>query len=133
MGKKEKSNPPTNKWDFSINLTNKLYNLVNSGKIIGIVVITLLGYLFYVTSKVPDNEVAHLILAVLEFLKNCGFYFIPLSITNITLIVGIIIQKKIYTKEIKRMAKFRKKVIHGIETGELQMIQKHSSSNFDFD
>jgi len=133
MAKKSRSQGQPNAWAFWINLTNKVYNLCNSGNIIGLLILALIGYVYFVTYSVPKEALPDLITRAGLFLRDEGFYFFPLGITLLISLIANMVQYKTYKKEIKRLTELRKTLIHGFKTGKFKNIDKHSTSNFDFD
>jgi hypothetical protein len=129
--KKRPSQSSTNGWDAFINVTNKFYNLANSGNIIGLVVLGALGLIGLFMHRMPEDQlgpIAHSLLAFFSFEK---FYLFPLVIVLGLSLIGNARQHRIYRKEIAHLAKEKKALILGIEQGELKILSKLASSKFD--
>ncbi|MCG6551569.1 MAG: hypothetical protein L7F77_04525 [Candidatus Magnetominusculus sp. LBB02] len=119
----------TNMYDFLINLTDKTYDLINSGNIIGIAVVILLFILY----KLSSDSINEHVRAMIALLASEKFYMIPLFMLLLFSVSINIYQRKIYKLEIKRLTDLRSTIIHGRETGELTTLQEHTSIDFNIE
>lgn len=135
MPKKEKSKKPgqpvqpqpTNIYDVLINLTNKIYDIVNSGNIIGIIAVI---FLLIIWKLPPEYINAHLSTIISLFTAE-KYYIIPMgSVLSFSVFINFY-QRSTYREEIKRLTENRKTLVHGKENGTLKELPDHVSSQYD--
>ena len=137
MGKKKPlvaTQPPaTNGWDFLLKISDIFYNLLDAGKIaaamlwiLGIIDVIIL--VRYPSKELP--ELLHDVVTGVKALIKTGYaYNILVTCVAITSIIGNIVQKRVYKKEINRLVGLRRSLIHGYELGELKTLSSHNSSD----
>lgn len=129
MARKTKtSKSRTNGWDFGINVTNKLFNLANSGNLIGCIVVGVILIIFF---RYPPEKLPMLFKGTYYALfKTKYLHSIIINMLIIFLCITMYLQKKNYTKEIKRLTNERKQLIHGLKSGELEILPSHHTSGY---
>jgi hypothetical protein len=126
-------NNPTNVYDVLIHFLNLLYSLIKSGHLVGLIVtIVFLCYGIAVV-KMDSADASGIIKGLTDVLMNERFYVFPLLCVIILQIVICSFQRKVYKAEITRLKDIRNKLVHGFENGELQPLQKHYKTQFDFE
>lgn len=120
-------------WDVLIRLIDAIYDLAQTGNLIGLVVLGAVGWVLLATYKVPDSEMSGLLLQVAQFLGREKFYLFPLLALLAVSIATNAIQASVYRRHIKDLTEHRQRLVHGRETGELQPLEHHRSSNFDIE
>ncbi|MFA5300620.1 MAG: hypothetical protein WC389_20730 [Lutibacter sp.] len=118
----------TNCWDFLIHVCDKVYNLLKFGHVFGAMILVLLICILIVIIRYPHEQLPILTNGILSFLGKEKYYFIPLSSLLAISLSGNYYQFKTYSKEIKRICKCRKELIHGLENGKLTVVENHHSS-----
>lgn len=130
---KETLKKETNFNDVIIRLIDVLYDLINTGNFIGVILLSVIIMSFYSLYKLPPENINTCLLGIGRFAISEQYYLFPLGAALIICAAGNVIQYKVYKAEIKRLTEHRKLLIHGIKSGELKTLAKHSSSRFDFD
>ena len=127
MKKKTKSGKAgsTNYNDVLIKLIDSVYNLINSGNIVGVILLFFCFQVYYITTKLSGEMLDN-------YLKNVFsidfFYFLPLCVALSFSVFVNFYQKKVYKAHINELIETRNRLIHGLKTGELQALKKHNSS-----
>jgi hypothetical protein len=117
----------TNTADVLINLTNKMYDLVNSGNIIGVFLILLL----LIVWKLPPQDINSHVTTAMNFFTAEKYYFFPMGgVLSFSVYINFF-QKKTYRAEIKRHVELRRELIHGLKSGKLHELPDHTSSKYD--
>jgi hypothetical protein len=117
----------TNMSDVLINLTNRTYDIVNSGNIIGVLAVMLL----FIIWKLPAQDINTHVTTLLNFFTNERYYFFPMGgVLSFSVYINFY-QKKTHREEIKRHVELRRALIHGRESGELHELPDHVSSKYD--
>ena len=132
--KKNKSEYPDNPWGFLAFCINTLYNILTLKKISMAVVFTVLTINLIFAIKTPFQDYIKPIYDLnihLISLFNTSLYTIIITIMCIVSIIGNFIQKHYYEKEIHRLTKLRKELIHGISEGDYQTLELDNSSDID--
>lgn len=119
----------TNKYDFLINLTDALYDTINSGNIIGIIAVIILLIIW----KLPPENINTHVTTLTMFITREKYYFVPMGILSCFTVYIIFYQRKIHKEEMRRHADLRFRLIHGRENGELQPLKEHKSSKYNPD
>lgn len=130
-GKAKQQKTQTNYWDFCINLTNKVCLLFNTGNLFGGMAFAVFLVIFF---RYPSGDLPILIRDFFNAFFKSKFYhaFIGLFIIGV-LSWALYRTKTVKDKEIKRLTKLRKDLIHGLEKGELTPLSTHHSSGFNPD
>jgi len=128
-GKPNEKQSKTNINDVFIRLIDAIYDVINSGNIIGIIVVIF----FVIIYKLPAENVNEHIKSVINLFTTEKYYIIPLSITLVVSVTVNIYQKKIYQTEIKRLSEIRKFLMHGLENKTLKVLEEHHPSDYKID
>lgn len=125
------SEQKTTVWDFLIHFTNVIYNLLTLKKVslafvYAIIIMAMVQCCKtdFATFIQPAYDVLHYID---EKISN-SLYTALVTIIAVISVIGNVTIIKVYRKELEQVAKQRKDVIHGIETGELHSLSIHHSS-----
>lgn len=121
----------TNGWDACIKLIDALYNLANSGNIIGLMLFGVIVLTFFIIHKLSPDQLNGHLLFMSNILRHEKYYIFPLSTALAFSIVVICVQHRILKKEISRLTEERSQLMHGILSGKLKPIENHQSSEFD--
>ena len=111
--------------DVLVLLINKIYNLINSGQIVGLFIMYLCYLILQVVEKLSQNDLAEFIR---QLLSLNYFYAIPPSIVMLITIYWANKQKKVYEKKKSELIETRSRLMHGQSAGELQPLKKHRTS-----
>lgn len=122
----------TNKHDVIIHVVDILYNLLNSGNFIGILLLFVILLTFFIAWKLPPESLDTHLGTILIFLENEKFYFFPLGTALLISLIGNHVQRKIYKAEIKRLVAERKFLMHG-KNADLKTLKIHHPSRFDLE
>lgn len=117
--------------DVLIKLIDAIYNLLNSGNIIGIILVFFFTQVMFLSYKLSPEMLDKHLSGIFGFLKNDGLYLFPLLIALIVSLAANFIQRKTYKSHIHNMAEFRKVIIHGIDNKDLKTLDHHNSSGID--
>ncbi|PCJ87986.1 MAG: hypothetical protein COA54_04275 [Thiotrichaceae bacterium] len=128
---KKKKEQGTNFADVVIRLTDALYDLAQTGNLIGLILFGFIVWVFYVTYKLPPEVVAGFLGNIGSFIASESFYWIPLSSALAVSVFANFIQAKVYRSHIQDLSEHRKYLVHGLESGDLKPLGKHHSSDFD--
>ncbi|MES9903180.1 MAG: hypothetical protein ABW168_10970 [Sedimenticola sp.] len=121
----------TNFADVVIRLIDAMYDLAQTGNIIGLIIFAIIAWAFYVTYKVPVGELQGALGGVGGFLASERFYIFPLtSVLAVSLITNVI-QEKVYRRHIQDLTDHRRALVHGYEHGKLKSLDVHHTSDFD--
>lgn len=120
-----------NAHDVWIRLIDAFYNLAQSGNLFLLILFAFLAAFLIVVIKIPGDELPGLLAGLGRFFSREKFYFFPLGGTIGVCLLALFRQRRIYTAEIRRLTDERKRVIHGIESGELHTLEHHNSSGTD--
>lgn len=124
---KKTPKPETNFNDVLIRLIDKSYNLLNSGNFIGLILAAMICFLFYIAHRCSDNFIET---NLKTFLNSAHFPNISLIATISVSVSANFIQHRVYKTEIRRLTQIRKELMHGKEHGDIKLLKKHTSSNF---
>ncbi len=118
----------TNFNDVLIKLIDAVYNLVNSGNIVGVILLYFCVQVFYITQKLSaeslDKYLGH-------FFAIDFFYLFPLVGLLIISVVTNVIQARVYRRHINSLVETRKELIHGLQSGEMKRLNRHTTSGID--
>lgn len=117
--------------DVAYRCIDGLYNLTNTGNLVGAIIfgIIILGWI--VGWRMPPSDLSTIVSGIGGFFTNEKFYVIPF-VSLLTLCVFLKIRmNRVYKSEIQRLTDLRKKLMHGLENGNLKPIQKHTSAGYD--
>ncbi len=121
----------TNIHDVLIKIIDTVYSLLNSGNIIGVILLFIFAEIFYVTYKLPPESVDGYVGMLFALLRNDGFYAIPLTVALVFSAITNVIQAKVYREHIHTLAEFRKTIVYGLEAKELKTLDTHRTSGID--
>lgn len=128
---KQQAKGKTNFADILIRLIDAMYDLAQTGNLIGLILFGIICWVFYVTYKLPTDALQGFLGGIGEFIVSESFYLIPLlSVLTISVITNYI-QAKVYRQHIQDLTDHRKVLIHGLERGELKKLSIHHTSGFD--
>lgn len=118
----------TNLFDVLIKLIDAVYNLVNGGNIVGVILLYFCVQVFYITQKLSAEALDKYLgkIFALEY-----FYVIPLGLALAISLVANFYQAKVYKRHIEMLVQTRKELIHGLQTGELKRLTRHTTSGID--
>lgn len=129
--KKKKSSEQKSRTNFNdvlIKLIDSVYNLVNSGNIVGVILLYFCVQVFYITQKLSAKDLD-------KYLGKAFsidyFYIYPLSVLLILSVITNFIQARVYRKHIDTHVQTRKELIHGLQSGELKTLKNHNTSGID--
>lgn len=124
MTKKPTTNK-TNIFDVLIRIVDVIYNLLNTGNIIGVFLLFFGFEVFFITQKLTPEKLDSYLSKLFEI--ECFFAY-PLILALITSVAANIIQKKTYLKHIDDLKETRDKLIYGLKAGDFKKLkQQHSS------
>lgn len=118
----------TNFNDVLVKLIDSVYNLVNSGNIVGVILLYFCVQVFYITKKLSAEALDNYIGKVFAI---DYFYLFPLSFALGISLIANIYQAKVYRRHIEVLVTTRKELIHGLQMGEMKKLKKHVSSGID--
>lgn len=129
--KKKKSAAPKSGASFNdvlIKLIDSVYNLVNSGNIVGVILLYFCVQVFYITQKLSAESLDKYLGKVFSI---DYFYIYPLGGLLVLSLITNFIQAWVYKKHIDTLVQTRKELIHGLQSGELKALKSHNSSGID--
>ena len=108
-----------------IKLIDVTYNLVNSGNIVGVIILYLCAEAMFITHKV-SSEALEGYLTKLFSLQY--FHVLPLGVLLMISLVTNVVQAKYYKGHIKMLTQTRKELIHGLQSGQLKHLKIETTS-----
>lgn len=117
---------PTNIYDAIIAGSNHLYNLANTGNVVGLLILAVLIVVSILAWRIPEDQIPEVIKLLLDY-SHIAF---PLGALGLS-ILGNWLQWKVYNRHIRNMTEERDYLIHGLESGDLVKLNNHSSSGID--
>lgn len=123
--KAKKAKAGANIYDVLIKLIDAVYNLVNSGNIVGVILLYFCVQVFYITQKLSDAALDKYLgkLFTVDY-----FYVFPLGGALVISLLANYFQAHVYRKHIETLVQTRKELIHGLQTGELKTLKRHNTS-----
>lgn len=129
-------NKKTSFWDFLIALGSGILNLIKIEKIICIVILYLLGRDFFFTTNIDKGEIyqkniisaSEIIQLILNSDKKDTIYIAIICMLFIIILILITIIRCVYVKEINRLVKDRRRLMHDVEKGNFTPLNDHHSS-----
>lgn len=120
-----------NGWDVLLRIIDLTYSLLNSGNIIGAVILGFIVWLLMVTLRMPEGDLSPFVHRLLDILQyaNAGNAFLLFAL-GVSLVANVLMYKT-YKAEIKRLIKTRQELIHGLDTGNFKSIEEHVSCDTD--
>lgn len=115
----------TNLNDVLIKLIDSVYNLVNSGNIVGVILLYFCVQVFYITKKLSAEALDGYVGKIFSL---DYFYIFPLGAVLALSVFANYYQARVYRKHIDDLVLTRTQLIHGLKTGELKKLKKHESS-----
>lgn len=131
MAKRRASKPQkqgTNINDVFIKLIDAVYNLVNSGNIVGVILLYFCVQVFYITQKLSSEALDKYLGKVFAI---DYFYLIPLGGALALSVAANFYQAKVYRRHIEALVETRRELIHGLQTGDLKRLVRHTTSGID--
>ena len=131
MAKKKTNNAGygnPNIYDVLIRLINAVYNLVNSGNIVGVILLYFCVQVFYITQKLSPADLDKYISMI--FAADY-FYIVPLGGALAISIIANFYQARVYKAHIGVLVETRRELMHGLQSGDLQRLKRHTSSGID--
>ena len=119
--------------DVAIHFINVLYDLTQSGNIIGLIVFAFFAWVFLVTTKIPSEDISGVLYGIGGFIGSEKFYLFPLSIALLFCLITNRVQAKTYKSHIQELTEHRKTLVHGLDDGGLKKLDRHHSSEFDIE
>jgi len=120
-----KNNSKTNFNDVLVKLIDAVYNLVNTGNIVGVLLLYVCVQAFYISQKVSQNVIDDFVMSLLAI---DYFYMLPLMLALLVSMFANYFQHKTYKERIADLITIRHELIHGLSAGDLENIKKHSTS-----
>ena len=117
-----------NLYDVLIKLIDAVYNLVNSGNIVGIILLYFCVQVFYITQKL-SAEALDTYLGKIFSLDY--FYLFPLGGALTLSLAANFFQARVYRRHVETLVETRKELIHGLQTGDLKRLERHITSGID--
>lgn len=121
----------TNGADVLIRLIDALYELANSGNIIGLILFTFFTWIFTVTIRLPENDLVNFMGGMGSFFAHEKFYLLVMFILLMLCTLLKFKQDRIYKAEIQRLVEIRSKLMHGLKDDKLFAMKAHTSTGFD--
>lgn len=120
--------PQTNFNDVLVKLIDSVYNLVNSGNIVGVILLYFCVQVFYITQKLSEEALDKYLgkLFSVDY-----FYLYPLSGALLISLGANYLQAKVYRRHIEVLVQTRKELIHGLQSRDLTTLSRHESSGID--
>lgn len=124
----EKVEKSTNFNDVLVKLIDSVYNLVNSGNIVGVILLYFCFQVFYITQKLSTEALDK----YLERIFSLDyFYLYPMGAALSLSLVANYYQAKVYRRHIEVLVETRKELIHGLTSGSMKNISNHTTSGID--
>lgn len=114
--------------DVLIRLIDAAYNLVNSGNIVGVILLYFCAQVFYITQKLSADALDKYLG---KLFATDYFYIYPLGGALALSLAANFLQARIYRRHIEILVQTRKELIHGLQTGELKTLKNHGTSGID--
>ena len=121
----------TNFYDVAIRFIDALYDLAQTGNLIGLILFGFIVWTFYVTSKVSSTALEGFLGGIGNFIVSESFYLLPLTSALIVSVFANFIQARVYRSHIQDLSEHRKNLVHGLNSGDLKTLEEHHSSDFD--
>ncbi|MDX8377269.1 MAG: hypothetical protein R8L53_04525 [Mariprofundales bacterium] len=115
----------TNFNDVLIRFIDVVYNLINTGNIVGLILIFFCIIILFILQKTSQNVFDQLIIQLFSIEY---FYIIPLLCVLLVSMVANYFQHTVYKTHINELITTRKELIHGLATGNLKQIKRHRTS-----
>lgn len=123
-------------WDFLIALGSGIVNLIKIEKIICIVILYLLGRDFYFTKNIDKGEIyqtnvisaGEILKIILDSDNKDIIYIAIICVLFITILIIVILTRCVYVKEINRLVRDRRRLMHDVERGNFTHLKDHHSS-----
>jgi hypothetical protein len=126
---KPKQAPPApayNKWEFLRDFCNRFFDLFNSGKIYPAFGLFVLGIVTLIAFRIPDNQLPGVVGQLIEMLQgSVGLAYALLALSNVLWVWQYREQRRMYLREIDRLAAIRQELMHGTSP---VLIKEHRSS-----
>ncbi|MGD0961845.1 MAG: hypothetical protein ABSB19_18700 [Methylomonas sp.] len=124
----EKAKTGANLFDVLIKLIDAVYNLTNSGNIVGVILLYFCAQVFYITQKLSTEALDKYLgkLFALDY-----FYIYPLGGALALSLAANYYQARVYRRHIETLVQTRRELIHGLQTGELKTLKQHGTSGID--
>ena len=121
----------SNSADVAMHFIDAVYNLLNTGNIVGVFLLGLIALIGSIMWRLPDEQLGPIVIGFGGFLYGERFYLLVMAVA---LIYCIHLKRKmdtLYKDEIQRLTDVRKDLIHGLQSGALTPLQKHTSTGYD--
>ncbi len=117
--------------DVAIRLIDALYDLAQTGNLIGLIVLGLVCWIFLITFRLPEESIEVVLSGIGSFLVGERFYFFLLITALFVSVITNIVQANVYKAHIQDLTEHRKLLVHGLQSGELKPLKNHATSGFD--
>lgn len=117
--------------DVAIRLIDAMYDLAQTGNLIGLITFALVCWIFYITFKLPVESLETIFGSIGVFLASERFYFFPLISLSVISIITNIVQARIYKSHIQDLTEQRRILVHGLQEGTLKQLKQHNTSGYD--
>ena len=115
--------------DVAYQAIDSLYNLTNTGNLIGVLIFGAIVVVWIVISRLPPSDLANLMSGLGTYFFGERFYMGPLVLLLIFCSYLKIKMDRVYKSEIQRLTDFRKQLIHGFQTGHLAPLENHTTTD----
>ena len=123
----------TNWADVAIRLIDALYDLAQTGNLIGLVLFGIICWIFLISYRLPEDSLPGLLSGIGSFIASESFYILPLSSVLVISVIANFVQAKVYKSHIQDLTDHRKLLVHGLKNGKLKHLEKHHTSNFNIE
>lgn len=126
-----KRRSPSRNWaDVAYHAVDSLYNLANTGNLIGVLLFGIVILTWILTYRMPEADLIVLVSGLGSFFLGEKFYTVPLLMLLAFCIFLKIRMNKVYKNEIQRLTDVRKELIHGFQSGTLVPLENHTTSDY---
>lgn len=116
--------------DVVIRALDVFYDLANNGQLFALIFLVFACILIIVAFRMPTENLDIYIKQVFLFFQSAQY---PVTLLSVCLLFSITIniqQARIYKLEINRLVEQRQDLVHGKNSGTLNVLETHSTSDF---
>lgn len=116
-----------NGWSFAIEVTRGFFGLLNTGRIFPAFMLLIIAIMGLVAWRLPESELASVVIAFFDAMSSSSAIALTLLLaSNVGWFALFNRQKRMYERELERMAEIRSKLFHlGVQQ---VLIKDHRSS-----
>lgn len=119
--------------DVCIRMIDALYDLAQTGNLVGLILFAVVLWVFFVTYKLPPEAIQRGFGFLGDFLSSERYYIFPLGGALSFSVFVNFYQARIYRSHINDLTDHRKVLVHGLDSGLLQPLRRHSTTSFDIE